>query len=109
LNELLDSKNEQLRNKEAQIDAMRQQMQQQSEHDALEIAKLRQQMSLAAGTTLAKLNEIVIKNEHAQNNPLHHPQSVHAHRYEQNTREELSRALDEKDQVIRKQESALQA
>lgn len=42
LNELLDSKNEQLRNKEAQIEAMRLQMQQQSEHDALEIAKLRQ-------------------------------------------------------------------
>lgn len=62
-------------------------------------------MSIAAGTTLAKLNEIVIKNENSH--PLHNPTSVHAHRYEQNTREELSRALDEKDAHIRKQETAI--
>jgi len=36
----------------------------QSEKDGLEIAKLRQQMSLAAGSTLADLQKIVIANQH---------------------------------------------
>lgn len=39
-------------------------MLQQSEADGMEIARLRQQNSLAAGTTLAKLQEIVVKSEH---------------------------------------------
>jgi hypothetical protein len=55
LQELLDQKNEQLRNKEHQLEDARKMMQIQSEKDGLEIAKLRQQMSLAAGSTLADL------------------------------------------------------
>lgn len=62
MQELLDQKNEQLRNKEHQLEDARKMMQIQSEKDGLEIAKLRQQMSLAAGSTLADLQKIVIAN-----------------------------------------------
>ena len=55
MQELLDQKNEQLRNKEHQLEDARKMIQIQSEKDGLEIAKLRQQMSLAAGSTLADL------------------------------------------------------
>jgi hypothetical protein len=64
LQDMLDEKNKQLALKEEMIQDLRKKMLQQSEIDGLEIAKLRQQMSLAAGDTLSKLKEIVIKNEH---------------------------------------------
>ena len=66
MQELLDQKNEQLRNKEHQLEDARKMMQIQSEKDGLEIAKLRQQRSLAAGSTLADLQKIVIANQHSQ-------------------------------------------
>lgn len=69
----------------------------QSEIDAAEISRLRSQLSLAAGTTLSKLQELVIKN---QTQEVTTTLGVHGMRYEALTREELSRALDEKDGVI---------
>ena len=73
----------------------------QSEIDATEISRLRSQLSLAAGTTLSKLQELVIKNQNAEH--VSGSLGVHGMRYEALTREELSRALDEKDGVIQKQ------
>ena len=64
LQDMLDDKNKQLLAKEDIIQSLRKQMLEQSEIDGMEIAKLRHQMSLAAGDTLSKLKEIVIKNEH---------------------------------------------
>lgn len=104
LQQLLEQKNEQLRSKEDQISKLREDMLKQSEIDAVEIAKLRQQMSLAADTTLAKLQEIVVKNQNAPDN-LPTSLGVHGMRYEALTREELSRALDEKDGLIQNQTS----
>ena len=74
-------------------------MMQQSEADGMEIARLRQQNSLAAGTTLAKLQEIVVKSEHG-----YQPQQLGGAglRYEKLTREELSRALDDKDGALQR-------
>jgi hypothetical protein len=72
----------------------------QSELDASEVSRLRAQLSLAAGTTLSKLQELVIKNSNGDtgNTSL----GVHGMRYEGLTREELSRAVDEKDGIIQK-------
>lgn len=107
LQDLLDQKNAQLQAKEAQIDQMRKQMLQQSELDGLEIAKLKQQNSLAAGTTLAKLQEIVVKNDHGYN--VGSAGGLYLQRYEKLTREELSRTLDEKDAVVQRQTTELAA
>ena len=63
LQEMLDQKNAQLRSKEEQIEKMRKQMIEQRDIDAQEIAKLQQQNTLTAGTTLNKLHELVIMNE----------------------------------------------
>lgn len=66
----------------------------------MEIARLRQANSLAAGTTLAKLQEIVVKNEHG-----YQPQQLVGGaglRHEKLTREELSRALDDKDSALQR-------
>lgn len=65
LQEMMDQKNEQLRARDDMIDKLRGQMMQQREQDALEIARLQQQMSLSAGTTLSKLQQIVISSENA--------------------------------------------
>jgi hypothetical protein len=51
---------------------------------------------LAAGTTLSKLQQIVISSENTAQN------RGYGNRHEKLTREELSRALDEKDEVIHK-------
>ena len=65
-------------------------------------------MSLAADTTFAKLQEIVVKNQNAVDN-LPTTLGIHGARYESLTREELSRALDEKDGLIQKQTSQIGA
>jgi len=62
LQQMLEQKNDQLRSKEEQIEKIRTDMIRQSEIDATEISRLRSQLSLAAGTTLSKLQELVIKN-----------------------------------------------
>ena len=78
----------------------------QSEADGLEIAKLRQANSLAAGTTLSKLQEIVVKSESGgAGNP--HANQMYVKRYEQLTREELSKNLDEKDNLITRMKDAI--
>ncbi len=66
LQEIIDQKNEQLRNKDHLIDEARKALITQSEKDGLEIARLRQQMSLAAGSTLADLQKIVMSNQNNQ-------------------------------------------
>jgi hypothetical protein len=55
------------------------------EKDQNEIARLRQQLSLAADTTLSKLQELVVKNQVGNN--VQNPKS--SLRYERMTREEL--------------------
>lgn len=110
LQDMLDEKNKQLQAKEDIIQALRKQMVEQSEIDGIEIAKLRHQMSLAAGDTLSKLKEIVIKNEHGydamQANAA--ASSTFVRKYEQLTREELSKALEEKDGKIRNMQIAIE-
>lgn len=54
-------------------------------------------MSLSAGTTLSKLQQIVVQNEGGGGQG-----GRHGSRHERLTREELSRTLDEKDEVIQK-------
>lgn len=65
------------------------------ESAALEIAKLQQQLSATAGTTLSKLHEIVARNEHSSISSVGYNR-----KYDRLTREELQRALDEKDHSI---------
>lgn len=84
------------------IRKIREDMMKQREIDGLEIARLQNQLSLTAGNTLSKLQEIVAKNENGANYS-----SAAGQRYERLTREELSRALDEKDQAIQAQASEL--
>ena len=61
-------------------------------------------MSLAAGSTLADLQKIVIANQQQHG---HVSTTVHGLKYEKQTREELSRALDEKDAAIRHHEQTI--
>ena len=62
-------------------------------------------MSLAAGTALSKIQEIVARNDHQYTVP----EMTHGRKYEQLTREELSSKLDEKDHVIGRQKSEMLA
>ena len=102
LYEMIDQKNEQIKSKEEMIRKMREDMVKQREIDGLEIARLQNQLSLTAGNTLSKLQEIVSKNENGANYS-----SAAGQRYERLTREELSRTLDEKDKAIQVQASEL--
>lgn len=95
LQEMLNQKNEQLKSKDEIIQKMREQMANQRELDSKEINRLQNDLSLAAGTTLNKLQKIVIQQENAG-----YQAYGGGHRYEKLTREELSKALDEKDTII---------
>jgi predicted RNase H-like nuclease (RuvC/YqgF family) len=68
-------------------------------------------MSLAAGDTLSKLKEIVIKNEHGYDAMASQAvaASSYVKKYEQLTREELSKTLEEKDGKIRNMQSAIES
>jgi len=94
LNRMLRDKNEQLQEKENVIMEMRNQMMNQKEEDALKIAEMHKEMSLVGGTTLNKLHELVTKQSAHADGPRFNP------KYDRLSREELQRALDDKDHLI---------
>lgn len=92
LQEMLDQKNGQLRDKDNYIEKLNQMALIEREKDQNEIARLRQQLSLAADTTLSKLQELVVKNSHT---PAASNKTTLM--YERMTREDLQKTLLEKD------------
>ena len=78
-------------------------MMQQREIDGQEIARLQNQLSMAANTTLSKLQKLVIQSENTN-----YQSYAGGRRYEQLTREELSKALDEKDEALRQMQVEIQ-
>ena len=82
-----------MRDKDNYIEKLNQMALVEREKDQNEIARLRQQLSLAADTTLSKLQELVVKNQVGSS--VANPKT--SLRYERMTREELQRTLLEKD------------
>lgn len=102
LQDMLDQKNELLRSKEEHIERLRQQMMQQREQDAIEISKLREQLSITGNNTLNKLHQIVAKQGGADASS--HNANITRGKADRMDKEELVRAMQEKDRIISKLE-----
>ena len=99
LQDLLDKKNDVLRQKETHIAELREKMMQQREQDALEITKLREQLSATGNSTLNKMHEIVTKNQFGGSGDVGRAKVSKA-RADRMNLEQLQNALDTKDTQI---------
>lgn len=102
LQDMLDNKNQAIKNKEQQIATMRDNMSRQRNQDAKTIEDLRNQISMTGNTTLAKMQEIVSRHDISQT---HAGQPTRAGGSQSNSFEELTRQLKEKDRLIQEFQS----